>query len=193
MKRYKKRKKEAWKKQLAAGLVCVMFLLTACTGTKPAAREDNLETDQGSTVSWEEQSSDRIEEVEQGRTELTVYYGNENADAILSEHITADSVTCGLILDQLKQKQVLPENVRINSLHKEDREDEQALKLDLSEEFLEYLSTLGTAGEYVVLGGVVNTFLDAYDAECIRITANGKALETPHELYDGYLYFYPLD
>ena len=49
---------------------------------------------------------------------------------------------------------------------------------------------MGTAGEYLLLGSVVNTFLDNLDGESILITVDGETLESGHEIYDRELTFY---
>ena len=95
-------------------------------------------------------------------------------------------------MDELEKKQIVPPDTEILRLVKETQDGQVCLELDLSEHFRDYVSTMGSAGEYVVIGGLVNTFLEAYDADCIRITVAGEPFETPHELYSGYLLFYPV-
>ena len=55
---------------------------------------------------------------------------------------------------------------------------------------LPYMQGSGTAGEYLTMGSVVNTFLTAFDAETMTLTVNGKPLETGHDIYDYDLGFY---
>ena len=43
---------------------------------------------------------------------------------------------------------------------------------------------LGTTGEYFLVGGIVNTLLDAFDGTDVTLTVNGAALETGHDVYD---------
>ena len=63
----------------------------------------------------------------------------------------------------------------------------KSLKLDLNQAFADFLQSLGSTGEYMVVGSVCNTFLDAYQCNQIQITVAGNALETGHTEYPGYL------
>ena len=40
------------------------------------------------------------------------------------------------------------------------------------------------------MGGVVNTFLKAFDAYAIKITVDGQPAESGHNIYSEYLHFY---
>ena len=46
---------------------------------------------------------------------------------------------------------------------------------------------MGTAGEYLTMGSVVNSFLDTYQADGIEITAGGNVIETGHTSFEGVL------
>ena len=61
------------------------------------------------------------------------------------------------------------------------------LKLDLSSNFAEGLLNMGTVGEYLTMGSVVNSFLDTYQADGIEITAGGNVIETGHTSFEGVL------
>ncbi len=58
------------------------------------------------------------------------------------------------------------------------------LHLDLSKTFREYLKTMSQEGEKVIMSSVAATFLEAYGAEEIVITVEGKVLETEHMSYE---------
>ena len=60
-------------------------------------------------------------------------------------------------------------------------------KVDLSSNFAEGLLNMGTAGEYLTMGAVVNSFLDTYQADGIEITAGGAVIETGHTSFEGVL------
>ena len=59
--------------------------------------------------------------------------------------------------------------------------------VDFNGAFGVYVSSKGTTGEYYTIGSIVNTFLDAYGCEKIKITVEGNTLETGHNDYPGYM------
>lgn len=58
------------------------------------------------------------------------------------------------------------------------------IKADLNDAFAAQVRSLGTTGEYFLVGGIVNTLLDAFDGTDVTLTVNGAALETGHNVYD---------
>lgn len=121
---------------------------------------------------------------------VTLYLPNDNADGFVTREVTLprqapqDTMTQLIqstalaedIMEQLVQAGALPEGVRVLSM--------EGGVLDLSSEFLTFLNTMGTSGEYVVMGSVVNTYLTAFGLDRITITVEGKVPETGHSIYD---------
>ena len=66
----------------------------------------------------------------------------------------------------LKETGIIPEDSEVISL----KGDGEKLLLDVDSVFGEQLRSQGTAGEREILGCVVNTFLEAYGCEEIKIT-----------------------
>lgn len=58
------------------------------------------------------------------------------------------------------------------------------IKADMNEAFAAQLRSLGTTGEYFLVGGIVNTLLDAFDGTDVTLTVNGAPLESGHTVYD---------
>ena len=58
------------------------------------------------------------------------------------------------------------------------------LFLDFNAAFSDQLVTYGTAGELMMIGSVVNTFLSAYGADTVMITVDGQIMESGHVIYD---------
>ena len=90
-------------------------------------------------------------------------------------------------MEQLIAKGVVPGDVQVLSCTEMQENGVNSLKLDLNQSFGTFLQSMGTAGEYVALGGVCNTFLDAYGCDQIQITVEGETLATGHAEYPGYL------
>ena len=98
-----------------------------------------------------------------------------------------EDVSAEKIWEQLVAKGVVPADTQVISCTEKTIDGEKALQLDLSEKFSTYLNGQGSSGEYLTVGCICNTFLDAFDGESIRIPVDGKKLETGHAEYPGYL------
>lgn len=65
------------------------------------------------------------------------------------------------------------------------------LTLDMNEAFAQYVRSMGTSGELLTVAAVVNTALSLIDgAESVMLTAEGKTLETGHNIYTDPISFY---
>lgn len=76
--------------------------------------------------------------------------------------------------------------VAFNSIEKK----EETVYADINSAYAAQIGTMGTSGEYMLIGSLVNTLLDAYAAENVIITVNGAPLETGHAIYDAPLTYY---
>lgn len=113
---------------------------------------------------------------------LTVYSSDETGESFVTTDVEVTAVNESTIVEQLILAGVLTESVAVNSLESDDGQSQ--LHADFNSAFSDYLLTMGTTGEYMLLGSVVNTFLTAYSAETILITVDGQPLETGHNVYD---------
>lgn len=126
-------------------------------------------------------------EPEPEQVTVTMYRGDENCEYLISEEAQIPALTPQALADLLYSRGVLSGRVTVNDFFQEENGD---LQLDLSGEFSNMLNGSGTAGEYILLGSLVNTFLDAYEAEKILITVAGETLESGHAVYDQPLTFF---
>ena len=122
--------------------------------------------------------------------EINLYYGDENCKNILSEKLTLSELSPENIMEAILAKGVIPEPVAVNSFL---MDKTGVIRLDLGKEFGSMIGVMGTSGEYIMLGSIVNTFLDAYSASGLMLQVDGKTLETGHNIYDYTLEFYPLE
>lgn len=119
--------------------------------------------------------------------EITVYMSNDDATAFVSESVKIDELTPENIVNALIEKAVLSSDVQVLKCDKQTVDGVESLDVDFNEAFGTYVSRMGTTGEYYTIGSVVNTFLDAYNCEQIKITVEGNTLETGHAEYPGYM------
>jgi len=115
------------------------------------------------------------------KTEAVIYVSNEDGSAFEKKTVTLDALTPQNLIDALITYKAVPEGTTAVSMKKEQADDGSTrLTLDLSDSFQKGLNNCGSSGEYLMLGCIVNTFLDAYSASGVRITVEGDTLESPN-------------
>lgn len=123
---------------------------------------------------------------------VSLYLPNDNADGfdVVTETITDDPLTMAdQLIAALVARDVLPDGCEVLSFDMTKSIPPQ-LRLNLSQPFADALNSTGTAGERMIMGSVVNTFLTAYDADQIVVNAEGKVIQTGHSSYDEPLRFF---
>ncbi|MBQ3210065.1 MAG: GerMN domain-containing protein [Oscillospiraceae bacterium] len=122
--------------------------------------------------------------------EITVYYSDENCENLLSESVSIPELSPENIMAALLEKGAISQSVSVNSFL---MDKTGVIRLDLGKEFGGMISAMGTSGEYMMMGALVNTFLDAYSASGLMLQVDGKTLETGHSIYDFTLEYFPLE
>lgn len=117
---------------------------------------------------------------------FTIYTPNDNADGFNTAEIAIDTLSAQNVINALISEQVLNSDIAVNS----EAIDGSCLLLDFNSAFRDQLVTYGTAGELMMVGSVVNTFLSVYDVETVMFTVDGEILESGHVIYDFPLGFY---
>lgn len=153
-------------KKIAVLLLCCL-LLSGCASPAPAASEPP--------------------ETTEAPLSLTLFLPDDNAEKLEPKEVTVSEITAETILQQLILEGVLPEDVEINAFTCQSSE----MTIDFNAPFAQLMNSMGTSGEYMIMGSVVNTFLTAFGAERVTVTVNGGTLETGHSIYDTPLSLYP--
>ena len=157
--------------------------------------QKNEKQDEQSEADQMEDDSDKKEDQtvqEDKSAEITIYTSNDDATAFVAESVKIDELTPEnivkvLIEKSVVQKSVLSADVRVLKCEEQTVDGVKSLDVDFNEAFGAYVCSMGTTGEYYTIGSVVNTFLDAYGCEKVKITVEGNALETGHAEYPGYI------
>ena len=110
----------------------------------------------------------------------TLYLPDGNADGFETVQIETDQITADGILAELQARGVLTETVIINAFGAEGTQ----LNIDFNRPFGDLVCSMGTSGERMIVGSVVNTFLNAFQAESGYFTGAGESLESGHVIYD---------
>lgn len=181
--------KSKWK--VFVTFVVAVLVMGGCA-KKEQVQEENSKIESEDMDS--ENSKDEAPEGKEDTVEkqVRIYFGNADASDFETENVLVQQISADEIWNQLIEKGVIPMDVTILSCKETEQEGKKALELDVSEKFSTYLNGLGTSGEYITVGSICNTFLDAFDSETIRITVEGKKLETGHAEYPGYMSKYEL-
>lgn len=124
---------------------------------------------------------------------LTIYSPDSNAEGFVQSQVEVAFVAEPVIVEQLILAGVLAEGTQVNLCALSASSDAPGwtqLHVDFNEAFRDRILSMGTAGEYTILGSVVNTFLTAYNAQSMTITVDGQVLESGHAVYDQPLEFF---
>ena len=160
-------------KKFLSVLFLLVFImgLTAC-GKAPAEEKPVPEISEAPVEVKPEETPEQLT--------YTVYLPNDNADGFDVISVSTEEISPEAVLAELKNRNVLPEGVSINNFS----QDGAMLKLDFNQAFADIVCSMGTSGEFMIVGSVVNSFLDAFHAETLSFTVNGRILESGHTIYD---------
>ena len=135
------------------------------------------------------QSSDKPNVTEPNALSYSIYVPNDNADGFHVLTVDTADISAETVLAELKARGVLPDAVAINRFNIE----QGLITLDFNQAFADVVCSMGTSGELMIVGSVVNTFLDAFQAETVYFTVDGQILESGHTIYDFALSFFSVD
>ena len=172
---------------LAALCVC----LAGCFPPGRAAMSETAAPTQAQTDATAQITSlpTDVSEPSQAPTALltyTLYLPNENADGFVPQTVQTDRITADSLLMELQMAGVLPDTVIINAFGSQG----DHLILDFNSSFATAVNAMGTSGERMIIGSLVNTFLNAFQVQSLVFTVEGELLESGHVIYDFPLTFF---
>ena len=179
---------------LLVGILCMAACSKTTDDEQTSESATQEEKDDESIVEQEESDQAEISE-ETGDTQkaegqtadITIYYSNDDATAFTSEEVQINSLSPEEVLNALIEKGAIAADVEILSFETTTVDGKSTILLDFKDAFASYISSMGSTGEYFVMGSICNTFLDAYDCEQIQVTVDGDTLSTGHAEYPGYM------
>lgn len=194
---------------LMAVFALLLLLLPACTKIEEAANiseiddsnessadllvgtleyllnENEITDEESSFIQTKDDEQEHNEKEESSnQIETTIYYGNGASDKLDTEISTMEELTADNLLNALAGHNIVSIGTKVNSCEEVEENGIKFLYLDLDKTFREYLKTMSDESEKVIIASLTATFLEAYDAERIVITVDGKVLETNHKTYD---------
>ena len=179
-------------------LVMSMFLVfvTGC-GRNDKEEPDNVKTEEQNNDKDETQdeelnegdqedsdniSEEPVENDPQTRN-VTVYYVDDKTAEVTGKSVEIQDEYD--IWNALKESGLLTEDCELLSLNV--KEAEKKLDLDFNSATGDRIRSMGTTGETQIIGCIINTYLEAYSCDGIRLTQEGQAFVTSHGAnFDGY-------
>lgn len=163
----------------------IVIMMTGCCLFGNDSKDKENKDDAASKETTEEQSEQKAPAAPE-TFKLTVYYPDENLEGFEKKTVDVTAIDEQTIVDQLILAGVVPVHTKVNKLENTTKQ----LRVDFSSDFANIVYNVGSSGEILKIGSVVNTFLEAYNAKEMIITVDGKVLESGHNIYDYPLTFY---
>lgn len=170
------------KKTVLLALVCL--LLGGCAGAKTT---EVIEP----TVSIQETSA--AAETVKTMITIAVYKPDENCEKLEAVSMEVEEINARNILKALAECDVISDKITVQSESIETDSSGRHLHLNFNQELQTSVASYGTAGEYAILGAIVNTFIDAYSVDDIYLSVDGHDLETGHSVYSEPLTKYSVE
>ena len=166
-------------KKILLSLLVVITTLTAC-GTEKDIPEVAIE------------NVEKMKEDLETPESIKIYYPDYSKNEILTNEVKIKHITPDELIEKMAAYSVVPNTVKVLLMEEIIEDHKYIIKLDLSKEFEEYINGLDINKENLVIGSVVNTFINAYDADGMYLTIENDPLESPNATYDLCLKEYPV-
>ena len=148
---------------------------------KELADSESDELDQSEEI-LEEEEETSPGETSEART-VILYYVDEQTAEVTGKSVEIQNEQD--IWNALIENRILTEECELLSLSI--NEEEKKIDLDFNVATGDRIRSMGTTGETQIIGCIVNTYLEAYGCNGIRLTEEGQPFQTSHGAnYDGY-------
>ena len=141
----------------------------------------------GEETAVSEESAVREEPVAPSGVSVTLYKGDDNAENVIPVECEIAEQSPQAIVDKLVELGVFGSAVTANSFTVD---NSNVIHLDMGQDFAAQIFSSGTAGEHIMVGSLVNSFISVYEADAVLITVDGKPFESGHAIYDFALSFF---
>lgn len=117
---------------------------------------------------------------------VRLFRSDDNAERFMVTAVKVEMLSPENVVKAMADAGVLAADVALNSVSY----TESGMAIDLNAAFRTQLQSQGSSGEYMLMGALVNTFLQNYSAGSLTITVDGEVLESGHVVYDMPLTMY---
>ncbi len=118
---------------------------------------------------------------------VTLYKGDDNAENVVPVECEIAEQSPQAIVDKLFELGVFGSAVTANSFTVD---NSNVIHLDMGQDFAAQIFSSGTAGEHIMVGSLVNSFISVFEADAVLITVDGNPFESGHAVYDYALSFF---
>lgn len=125
------------------------------------------------TVRNEVDISDKLDN---SKRSITVYYVDDRSAQVVGKRVDVSDEYD--IWNALQKNGILTENCELLNLRV--NESEKKIDLDFNASTADRIRGMGTTGETEIVGCIVNTYLEAYECEGIRLTEEGEPFVSSH-------------
>ncbi|MCC8025590.1 MAG: hypothetical protein LIP16_09870 [Clostridium sp.] len=169
-----------------AGLAAETAAEKTAGAAGPAETAEESGTGAGNLLGEENKAEAVAEKGPEGGIPVEIFYGDDNGELILSKEMFVTDVDQQELVRCLVEAGILEDGTEVLTLER--REDKKGVYLDVdfNGKFTEKLNRMGTSGERIYMGSVVNTFLTAFEADFMMVTSGGRTIESGHAIYDEY-------
>lgn len=162
------------------GVLCMM--LYGCKSDENPVKQEELTEEKDITITEEKNENTSVSET---TAKMKIYFADSGSGEIISKEVDVEKVTPELIWENLQNEGVISSECALNqyTLY----EEEKLIDIDVNGTFGNYIRSMGTTGENIVLTSITRSYLENFGYEGIKITVDGQVLETGHAILDGYM------
>lgn len=160
-------------------MIGITILLCAACGKEqiPAVNQESTEEVQESLQQTTEESAEPVQ--------VRIYFSRIGEMGLESAEETLNGLRPENIISHLSLHNITSIDTKVNSFSEEKENGKKILYLDLTKAYGEYVNTMNKQSEELILAALSKTFLEAYDADGLMLTVEGKSLTTAHQTYDA--------
>lgn len=159
-------------------MIGITILLCAACGKEqiPTVNQESTEEVQESLQQTTEESAEPVQ--------VRIYFSRIGEMGLESAEENLNGLRPENIISHLSLHNITSIDTKVNSFSEEKENGKKILYLDLTKAYGEYVNTMNEQSEELILAALSKTFLEAYDADGLMLTVEGKALTTAHQTYD---------
>lgn len=159
------------------------LLITGCGNEKNSEldkpkdkMESHVTQSEDKDSQMKEDGDDIVESEEEQKREIVLYYADEETGYMTTKNVQIKDEKD--IWRELQKAGIIKDNCELLNFSVND--SNQTVDIDVNHATGEWIRSMGTSGELVVAGCIINTYLDAYNCTKAKVTEEGEALVTSH-------------